>query len=147
MSKNQELEVANEKKNLPKKQDEMESWTEEELIEALETAEEGQELTAEYLAADKFEEGEEKRFLYIGRARMTPMEGADPSSIGEDGKVAAIRFYGTDKKTYISAATVIVSSCSELEINDPVAITYRGMKGSKKKQYADFKVTKLSFKK
>jgi hypothetical protein len=133
-----------EKVKLPKSKD-LETWTEEEVIAALESAEEGQELTSEYLGKDSFEEGEEKRFLFQGKARMTPMENAE--NIGPDGKVPAVRFYGVDKKMYITAATVLVSSCENLELNDPVGITFKGMVGSKKKQYADFKVTKLMFKK
>jgi len=97
------------------------------------------ELTSTYLSGQTMEEGEEKRFVFIGVTEI-------PSIEKKDVMVDAVRLLSEDGVTYINAGAVIVGSCRPLIQGDAIAITYKGKAKAKNSAYTydDFKVDFLS---
>lgn len=130
--------MAKEEKGVAKKEENLPAVNP--ALAALSEAAEVKELTAEYLSAENFEEGVEERFIFTGKRKMKAMEAGKEDS-------DAVTLMNAEGKTYITALTVIVGSCIDLEPGTGVAITYIGKeKGKSKLTYDKFKVTELAVK-
>lgn len=110
----------------------------EDLLNQMETAEVGMELTADYL---KLEEGEEVRLLLV---EMTSMAGMGDKK-GE--MVEAGKFIGKDGRYKICADKVLVSACRGLvesgKVPAMIAVTHVGWKKGPSGEYRDLLITDL----
>ena len=99
--------------------------------EQLEKMDETIELTADYLA---LEEGESKKFIFIQKTSFS----------GDDGEKSAVLLADKEKKTFITASTVIVNTLNSFEPPIAISIANLGavkMKGGK--SYTNYSVRML----
>ena len=81
-----------------------------------------EQLSAEYLKGDSLEIGEVLKFVYKGTKQIKNNKGEE---------IDAVILYGTDRKQYINASSIVVSDCKSLTPFSTISVTYKGKKQGK----------------
>lgn len=96
------------------------------------------EVTSEYL--DDMVDGEEYRFIYAGMGEIANQYKRNPE---DSDKVKVVKLITKDKEFKITAAAVLVGSCSEFPVGCAIKVVPTGYEKGKNGEYQTMKVFRL----